>query len=174
MPPPRALVNFCQGQRDASFRVAEFMYSQLFPGLSVTAINAQALATWAADWSQHPSPYTQGNFPWPARVTHFRSRASRFEIALWSQQTLCGMALAKSTARSICFHYVESFHGRNPLDGVVALIAFTAADYYGKDRGKSHIRLMNPSPGAIPHYKQLGFTIEKLVGSDTFYHRPIT
>jgi hypothetical protein len=83
------------------------------------------------------------------------------------------MALAKSTAQSICFHYLEGFHGPNPLDGFVAALAFEAADYYGKARGKGHIRIMNPSPGAIPHYKQLGFTIEKSVGSDTLYHRPI-
>jgi len=173
MPPPRSIVNFCQGQREASYRAIEILYSPLFPGLSATAINLQALTTWAADWPLHPSPYGQGNFPWPTRVAKFRARASHFEIALWSRQTLCGLALAKSTGASICVHYVEGYHGPNPLDGVVGALTFEAAEYYGKARGKSHIRLMNPSPGVIPHYKRLGFTLEKSIAGDTFYHRPI-
>ena len=89
-----------------------------------------------------------------------RSEPDRFEVAVWSSDTLCGLAIGRTRTEFCRVDYLEgSPMPDHPLRGKVAIIVSGAAVAYATALGKREVRLMDPIPAVVPHYVDLGFTL---------------
>ena len=91
---------------------------------------------------------------------------SGFHLAVWSDSTLCGLAVGRVSDRnreggrnSISVDFIESAHDpAHPLRGLIAPLVIDAADTYGRALDARCLRLMQPLEGVLPLYESLGFT----------------
>jgi hypothetical protein len=92
-----------------------------------------------------------------------KNEPDRFEVSVWSGETLCGLAVGWTRQAFCRVDYLEgSPDPAHPLKGSVAVIVSGAATAYATALGKDEIRLMNPIPAVVPHYQGLGFTVANL------------
>lgn len=104
---------------------------------------------------------------WPWRVLTGdwrRNHSSRFEVAVWRDGRLCGLALGRPapSAAHVSLHYIERDPDpANPLRGDFAAVVVTALASYGVVLGKTEMRLVNPLPALVPYYcsAALGFAL---------------
>ncbi len=92
-----------------------------------------------------------------------RAALNRFEVAIWSGPTLCGLSLGKPSKgpSHLAMQLLEANPaGRHPLKGFVAQCAVEAGMSYATLLGKTELRLIRPLPGALPTYRRLGFRVE--------------
>nr|WP_281722282.1 hypothetical protein [Nitrosomonas nitrosa] len=166
-----------QGVRDAAYHVTWEKLSPSCQNLKLWSIDDAALAFvdhyWRAGGVSHPD----GGFPWRAITEQFHSTPRRFEIAIWSGNTLCGMAfgLPSRGADNVTIRFIERYwFSGNPLIGWIAPIVIDAADNYAKLLGKQWVKLKNPIIGAIPYYVALGFELAEPRLGATYYRRKVT
>jgi hypothetical protein len=79
----------------------------------------------------------------------------RFELAVWSGGTLCGLAMGRPapTASHLSLYYLEGNpDSSNPLHFKVANVVITALRAYAVALGKTELRMVDPLPQAIPFY----------------------
>lgn len=168
----------------ASYNLAKIRYARLrraayditavewslttHPPVRLTDIDSGTLKAWQTTWTRsHPNG--RGGWNWSTLADEFRTDPAAFKPALWSDGILCGMALGRTshpssggTRNAIAIHYLESHPDpSHPLKGSVALLLITAAEFYGKRLGASKIRLVDPAPGAVHIYVQLGFAVAR-------------
>ncbi len=132
----------------------------------LTDIDPHALDAWRRTW-RHSHPLRYGGWDWDGLVGRVRRRPSAFQVAIWSGNALCGLAVGRVSRRrpsgrrhTISVHFLEgSPHADHPLRGQVARIALTAADAYGRELGATRLRLLDPLPGVFRLYEELGFGI---------------
>jgi len=150
------------------------------PELSLTGIDDRAAAAWSANWRDtHPSG--DGGWDWDQLARKFLRRPSAFHLAVWYEGRLCGLAVGRMSRRrrsavrhTVSIHYMEREPGSgHPLSGTISVLVFTAAEQYGKRLGASRLRLMDPLPGLLRYYSQLGFTIASLPGNRIYCERRI-
>jgi hypothetical protein len=104
-------------------------------------------------------------WPWPEMVnTWRRGRPERFDLAVWSGSTLCGLALGRPSPgpSHLSLYYLEG----NPdpahlLQFKVARVVIAALRAYAIVLGKAEMRLVEPLPEAIPFYcsPMMGFEL---------------
>jgi hypothetical protein len=134
--------------------------------LRLTDIGTEARAAWRKTWT-HRHPSGHGGWDWERLALRFRRRPSAFQLALWSGDRLCGLAVGRASARrvdgrrhTLSIHYMESTpEPDHPLKRNVALLITSAADVYGSALGASRLLLVYPLPGVLSHYARLGFTV---------------
>jgi hypothetical protein len=134
----------------------------------LTAIDGLCLDTWDATWSGQM-------FDWRAIDAHFKRDTDRFEVAVWSGQTLCGLAAGRSSngPDNVTIHFLERMRAHNPLKGRIALLATEAADRYAKLQGKQRVKIKDPLADAIIVYEALRFVLAEPLGRITYYARPV-
>lgn len=131
-------------------------------------IDAHTLAVRERTWLM-PHPSGSGGWDWRILTDRVRADAAAFKAALWSQGVLCGLALgrpsnraARGTRNRLSMHYLEGNpDSRHPLKGAVSMILLNAAQVYAGALGASSIRLVDPLPGALHVYLELGFEVER-------------
>lgn len=136
------------------------------PAIRLADIDARALAAWERTWKM-PHRSGSGGWNWRNLVEEFRSDPAALKTALWSGDVLCGMALGRPSHRTatrnrerLSVHYMEGNPDpAHPLKRRVAPLLLTVAEVYGRDLGASAIRLIDPLPGVLPVYVQLGFAV---------------
>jgi len=104
---------------------------------------------------------------WPWRVLASdwrRNHPSRFEVAVWRDRRLCGLALGRPapSATHVSLYYIERDPDpANPLRGDFAAVVVAALASYGIVLGKTEMRLVNPLPALVPYYcsAAMGFTL---------------
>lgn len=135
---------------------------------SLTGIGAYELT----DWQTWPVKH----FEWQEVVDDFRPYLKRFEIAIWQNAKLLGMAIGRPSdgPDNVTLHFLERRWGENPLKGWIAEIATDATDNYARILGKQWVRLKNPIKEAIPKYESLGFQLAKPIGGNTYYRRQVS
>lgn len=129
--------------------------------LHLTEIDGAALGFWDRYWSSFPSPHPKGNFPWWRIMRQIRTTPKRLDLAVWADDTLCGLCagMAAKSKRHVAISFLESFHGPNPLKGLVAAIAVECAEAYAQILGARWLKIRNPAAGALPRYEALGFRL---------------
>lgn len=130
--------------------------------VTLEPIRRHALEHFAAAWADHPR--RRVSWPWPVMVADYqRNHPERFEVALWSGDTLCGLALGRpSRSKSVLtVKYVEGNPDlEHPLKGLVAAIAIATAHAYAKALGSTLLRLDAPLEPLVPLYRDdFGFTL---------------
>lgn len=128
--------------------------------LFVLPINDDAIHEAETEW---PKYYTggDGNFPWSQIARRFRSTPRRFEVALWADDALLGLAAgwASKNDSHVAIHFLERRHGHNLLQGYVAPIAVACAEAYAHILGKRLLKIRNPTDGALRVYEALRFRL---------------
>jgi hypothetical protein len=150
--------------RDATEAVAwEIALDDLRPvrSLRLTEIDGAALGFWEASWRVYPSPHLQGNFPWPRIMRQIHTTPRRLDLAIWGNDILCGLCAGMSarSKRHVSIRFLESFHGPNPLRGLIAAISVDFAEAYAQILGARSLKLLDPAAGALPQYERLGFRL---------------
>lgn len=132
--------------------------------------DAEAVLAWRTWNTPHPSG--AGGWNWEALIRRARRRPSALHLALWCGGELCGLAVGRASRRAfsgmhetVSLHFLEgSPDPQHPLRGHVAPLAIAASAAYGQVLGASRLRLRDPLPGALPLYRDLGFTIAQKSG----------
>jgi hypothetical protein len=146
----------------------------------LTDIDAHALDAWRSTWVRaHPLGY--GGWDWEGLVGRVCTRPSAFQVAIWSGDELCGLAVGRVSRRrpsgrrhTVSVHYLEGSPRReHPLRGRVAAVAIAAAEVYGDIVGAWRIRLIDPLPGVFRIYQRLGFTIARDSGLPLYFEKRI-
>lgn len=141
----------------------EMMLDEMRPVrlLRLTAIDEAALGFWDNYWRAHPSPHAEGDFPWGQIMRQIRTTPRRLDVAIWADNTLCGLCagMAAKTKRDVAIRFLETFHGPNPLRGLIVPIAVECAAAYAQILGARRLKIRNPADGALPKYEAIGFRL---------------
>ncbi len=131
-------------------------------------ITAVALDTCAMQWTGHPARVVA--WSWGVMVlNHRRRHPSRFELALWSGGTLCGLALGRAGNTHCSMEYLEGSPAiGHPLKGQVIPAALTALAAYAAVLGKAEMRLVEPFEPLLPLYKARGFLLVEPKGESRY------
>jgi hypothetical protein len=131
-------------------------------------ISAAALATFRDHWVGH----SRRRYPWPwAEIVENarKNEPDRFEAAVWSGDTLCGLAIGWTRKEFCRVDYLEgSPVPDHPLRGRVAVIVFGAAVAYATALGRAEVCLINPLPAVVPRYEALGFKLASPKGETPY------
>jgi hypothetical protein len=130
--------------------------------IRLTDITPVALTAWRRTWEGcHPSGY--GAFPWERLwFGHCRYRPNAFHVAIWSGETLCGLAVGTLRIERNCLtlRYMESRpNDPNPLRRKVTALVAIAAEYYAAGLGLPTLEIQDPAPGLVDRYRAHGFTL---------------
>lgn len=137
--------------------------------VSLTGIDARALAAYRADWIPHPRPgWPNGRPPdWIVEQKEHQGILARFEVAIWGEMdVLCGLAVGRpSKGKGILrVDLLEGHPNRShPLKGQVARSAVAAAFRYAEAIGAAELRLTQPLPAVVPLYTAMGFDLVESV-----------
>jgi hypothetical protein len=112
-------------------------------------IGPNALRAWREQWM----PY--GQFDWEAEERRFR-KPTRFEVALWCGQELCGLAIGHPINHRKVVG-VESMEGSplifHPLKREVTGLVIAAATEYGNRLKSRTVRFWDPNPDLVAWYE---------------------
>lgn len=122
-----------------------------FHGLRLEAIDREALRE-AASWSGRRYPH----WNW---ATFVRDRGhSRFELSIWIDTRLCGLAVGSRGPGRLEIDYVEGEPARDgPLRGHVAEIAIACAELHAAAIDVSEVRIVRPVPALLAWYAKRGY-----------------
>lgn len=146
-----------------------------YAGLSGTAIQfAQisdaAIRCWRDD-------ATDPIYPWDELKCQFRPYIKRFELAIWGNGRVCGMAFGRPSREhtNLTIHFAERWMSdSNPLKGFIAPIIADVANAYAVLLDATFLRIKDPVEGAIPAYLSLGFEHAEPIGKVRYMERRVT
>lgn len=159
--------------RRMAFRQAQDYLAADGIAAELRAIDAAALAAFAT-W-----PPRRVDWPWPKMAADWRrARPSRFDLALWSDNTLCGLALGRPapSAAHLSLYYLEgNSDPGHPLYFRVLNVVITALETYATVLGKTELRLVDPLPEAVAAYCSpvMGFELVTPRGEAPYCRRSI-
>ena len=115
------------------------------------------------------------NFRWRRIVGQTRPYLRRFEVAVWKDGRLLGLAVGRASRGpdNVTIHYLERSRADNPLATHFAMIALDATDNYAKIISRQRVKLKNPAPGVIKKYQALGFSLAETYRGATYYERRV-
>jgi hypothetical protein len=146
---------------DAQERLQAKISVSLDVPISLSSINKAALQAWQNHWM--PRSTRPGGWNWREQRSRLASTVSRFDVAIWSGEVLCGLAIGKPS-KGPSHLTIQLLEGNpaetHPLKGSVAECAVEAGISYARLLEKAQLRLLRPLPGALPTYRRLGFKLE--------------
>lgn len=124
-------------------------------------INASALQQ-ASLWSQNYNKtriHHKPGWDWKVEVAKYRRRPKRVELAIWVDQTLCGLVLGRVSDQRVVasIHLLESNPAQHHLMGNIALIATRYLDAFAVILDCKETSVELPVPALIEFYMDLGF-----------------
>jgi hypothetical protein len=147
------------------------------PLTNLTGIDRRALHCWEQEWrpaTRQDQPWSE--WDWRAGVQRWTRCIDRFEVAIWSGEQLCGLAIGKPSDRrqNLSIYAVQGSPVENhPLRGKVLPIVIDVAGAYGTALGCKELRFVNPLPGMIRVYERLGFELETRTVVAPYCVRPL-
>lgn len=118
------------------------------PNLRLTPIDAPALAA-ARPWAQAQQ------VGWEWRRVINRYPANRFDLAIWSGETLCGLAYGPAKAEWVGIEYLEGNPDpKHPLRGQIIQIAVDVLEAQALAADAMEMRLLRPFPELIEIYER--------------------
>jgi hypothetical protein len=156
--------------RRLAFEAAECDLAEAGIEVALRFIDAAALA--ASDgW--HSRRVT---WKWNDLASYWRrGRPERFEVAVWNNGVLCGLALGHPSKgpSHLGLHFIEGGNPNHPLRGELALIVIAAMRSYAVILGKQELRLIDPLPEVIPFYcsPEVGFELVRPDGDRPYCRR---
>ncbi len=145
--------------RRVAFRAAETDLLAAGIEANLHGIDAEALGAFA-NWSDR-----RVSWPWQDMAAEWRRDVpERFELAVWRDGILCGLALGRPSRgpSHIALYYVEgNTDPAHPLRRKLVSATLAALRAYAIALGKAELRLVDPLPALIPVYcsPALGFEL---------------
>jgi hypothetical protein len=129
---------------------------------TLTEMTWTAIEAWKSQWTGVRSrDEPDGGWDWESIRTLFRRDPKRFEVAVWSHDKLCGLAVGTLNKTATVVEVLEGHPDpTHPLRGEVLLIVLQAATTYAQRTGRPEVWLMEPAEGLIHLYEKLGFSLE--------------
>lgn len=130
----------------------------------LSRIDDLALTAWSNTWkpnSDREPP--NGGWSWIEKKQYNNKQhpeMRRFDVAIWSQDDLCGLALGHLSRDSThnAIYLIEGCPVQtHPLKGHILNIILTTGIEYAKLMRKKYLRLIDLVQGLIERYKQEGF-----------------
>jgi hypothetical protein len=147
--------------RTAALRRAEGLAAAALAPTPVRldAISAAALQAFHDQWEGHPA--RRYPWPWPTMLDNARrNEPDRFEVSVWSGDTLCGLGIGPTRQKFCRVDFIEgSPDPTQPLKGSIAVVVSGAAVACATATGREEVRLNEPFPALIPRYQALGFEL---------------
>lgn len=136
-------------------------------------ITGVALDAWRLHWARHPA--RQVAWPWDVMVpAHRRRHPTRFELAVWSGDALCGLAIGRAGVTHCSLEYLEgSPIPDHPLRRQVIPAALATLLAYATVLGKSEMRLVEPLDALVPAYEARGFMLVEPPGERRYCVRTV-
>jgi hypothetical protein len=120
--------------------------------------------------------WTKKEYPWDSLWRDFRPYIDRFEVAIWANGQVCGLALGRPSRgnQNVTIHFVERDMGaNNPFGGLVIPVVADVANFYAKALGKELVKVKDPVFGAIPAYLKVGFVPAARIGRTEYLERKV-
>lgn len=130
----------------------------------LTAIDAVALDAWWQTWlpNYHGGA---GGWNWATERAGYQTDPRRFDLAIWGNDKLCGLALGKPNKGKTILN-VNLMEGNpvsnHPLKGAIRHCVIDAAVRYADILNAMEVRLREPLKGVIPLYEDMGFSLDGL------------
>lgn len=121
------------------------------PEIRLTSIGFAALRA-TRQWRMPPR---RVSWDWTKLVK--RRGGGHFEIAVWWDETLCGLAYGKSGSSWLSMNYLEGCPFPHPLKGRIIPIAVTALEAQALALGVSETRLIDPFIELQDRYMARGY-----------------
>lgn len=129
---------------------------------------ASAVARW---------PRAERAYPWDWDEIHrrYRNEPDRFDLCMWVEDLLCGVALTTLSGPAATIAFLEGQPGDGcPLKGLRAAIAIEAAQRYAQLNGRTELRVQPISEGLEHLYRDIfGFELATPNGEQAYYRRRI-
>ena len=133
---------------------------ELSDPVRLTSIDTHALQMWKEGW-QPSLPTELRDWDWEGLHAGYVKEALRFEVAVWSGDELCGLAIGKpSSGRN--FLRVDVMQGSpamHPLKGLVRWFIVDIAVEYANCLEINELRLMRPLEPLWQIYGDMGFDL---------------
>ncbi|NUJ81985.1 hypothetical protein HUN39_18530 [Methylocystis sp. FS] len=116
-------------------------------------------------------------YPWDELKSQFRPYINRFELAIWGNGRVCGMAYGRPSKgpSNLTIHFAERWMSdSNPLKGFIAPTIADVANAYAIILEKRFLRIKDPVEDAIPAYLSLGFHHAEPIGRVSYMERRVT
>jgi hypothetical protein len=134
--------------------------------LTVTRISENAIDFIDEIWAPHPARPAPWDWKGVLLRTLRTSHPRRFEVALWADKVLCGVAIGRlSQAKEwVSVTFVEGNpDSGHPLKGKVLAASLLGARLYAAlmeraDGSSPAVRVLNPLTQVLPHYHRAGYT----------------
>lgn len=124
-------------------------------------INLTALRAWARQWQPlFDGSRDPGEWDWETLASSYLRRPDAFQVAIWSAEKLCGLALGRpsNSHRELAVHFIEgSPDPDHPLKGSILMLSVAAADAYAAALGADWLLIDSPAAGLLSKYSELGF-----------------
>jgi hypothetical protein len=148
-------------RRFITYQELEAKTSGQYPGIRAAAITRSVLDAWRAQWRplQGANP-ERGGWDWESYRSQPRfQRPSRYELALWVDDVLCGLAIGIVTgSRAVHVHLLEGNPDpSHPLRGAVMELTAANAAALCLRMGGDTVRFLFPDPALIWRYEHYGF-----------------
>jgi hypothetical protein len=147
------------------------------PLTALTAIDDRALECWERQWQSAKAPGLEwSDWDWRAVTSVWWKHIDRFEVAIWSDDHLCGLGIGKPSQRrnNLSVYMLEgSPIVDHPLKGHILLTVLETAQAYGTALECKELRLVKPLQGMIGRYEKLGFQLETPYKATAYCRRNI-
>jgi len=125
-------------------------------------IDRQTLETWETTWKPCITPGMPGGWDWTGLWQKYKRKTAKyFDLAIWSSQTLCGLAIGKpSRSNSHCTIYnIEGNPEAHPLKGLIIPLVIDVSESYTAIIGGYSVRFADPDMQLKEYYERLGFKL---------------
>lgn len=149
---------------DAVFESVESEFTKILEQpIRLSRIDQLTLTTWSEVWKPNSDRIPpNGGWSWIEKKQYndkCHPEVRRFDVAVWSQDSLCGLSLGHLSKDSThnAISYIEGCPLPHPLKGHILDIIHITAVEYAKLMRKKYVRLIEPVDNLIEQYKKLGF-----------------
>ncbi len=155
---PREARHRHQRLRHAAYETAASRLAGQLPRLDdigLGGVTSRAIQAWRSQWKG------AGPWNWEALARSYRKRYARFELAVWTGETLAGLSIGRISAgrQVVSVNFVRgSPDPASPLRGYVILITAEVAVAMAQTYDAERVRFTEPSENVRAKLALLGFT----------------
>jgi hypothetical protein len=150
---------------------------------SIAQIDADALEAWRQQWCpafaavRDQAEWEEwSEWDWGIEMAKSSLGVIRFDLAIWSHDQLCGLAVGRTSPNrqnfSICVVQGSPVAG-HPLKGHIIPIVIDIGVRYGTALQCRELRFLKPSEGMISIYERFEFKVERTSQHVRYCRRPL-
>jgi hypothetical protein len=159
-----AALRYSEALHDAFARTIGSLRGVTPSEFHISELSQDTDVAWTSQWVPHNTRQPpEGGWHWPKIRRTYRPRTpSRFQIAIWHDDRLCGVSVGYLNNTATVIDAVEGSPAPDcPLKGAILLIVLQAATFYAQGTGRAELWLMEPAPGLLTLYtRDYGFSLE--------------